>query len=799
MRNSKTRSLCRRTFFFLCLPLVFLIAFQPIAQAQVPIPEDLPIDPGVLKNASPAELMNLLKDYNQPGKNKQGKDIRQQNTIQKNTTEKDTLQPEYNKSSQASPDSVYGSSLFHNSQILQLTELSTPPPDYIIGVGDHIIVSLWGGADLEQDYLVGRDGAIFPEGLGKITVQGFTFANARSIIFQRFRKVIPSSTNISVTLGQPRSIVVQVSGNVEKPGPVVVSAFTNALNIVALAGGVTEYGNLRNILISRNGILIDSIDVYKYLSTGDFGKHLYLENNDFIIVPFYDKKVLASGQFKRPMYYQLKQGEGLAELLTYTGGITSSAYASGGIIIRNENEKQTIKTLDLHAAMQPRPGRQGSEPLYDGDVIVINPINQGISNKVIVKGEVAYPNVYEVKPGDRLFDIINRAGGITPNSLLDRAYVFKGSGDSTNVMSQRIDINLFDLNKNADSKNNIPIEPNDVIEIFNKNQFADRSSVSIDGEVRNPGTFQRYGGMTLKDLLYFAKGLKPSAQYGSIVVSSIVEIDSVNKRLVPVPVSERIYAVDENLSLDSVTEQVKLKPFDQVIVRKNPDFRLQQNIFVEGQVIYPGPYARLNEKETLSSFIKRSGGLKENSYAGGAVIYRMGENYSGGFNPSLFQKKYIADSTGRIIDSTIQSQFGTLSIDLDKALREPGSKYDMILQTGDVVYIPPVNPTVTVQGNVQSQLKMYFDQEHTRLLYYIDKAGGYGIRPWKKRIYITYADGKSRRTKSFAFIHFYPRVKTGSTIIVPQRPENKGFSSALTQGVVAAIPVALIYLLTQIK
>src|SRR5690606_29167045 len=237
----------------------------------------------------------------------------------------------------------------HDRQIVELTSLSTPPEDYPIGVGDHIVVSLWGGADFEQDYIVARGGSIFPQGLGKITVQGLTFVNARAIIYDRFRRVIPPTTNISVTLGQPRSIVVQTSGNVENPGPIVVSAFTNAMNVVALAGGITEFGNLRSILISRNGKIIDTVDVYKYLNTGDFGRHLYLENNDFIIVPFYDKKVLASGQFKRPMYYQLKKDEGVLSLLKYSGGFTPDAYASGGIIIRNVNEKQTIKTINLNA------------------------------------------------------------------------------------------------------------------------------------------------------------------------------------------------------------------------------------------------------------------------------------------------------------------------------------------------------------------------------------------------------------------------------------------------------------------
>ena len=249
--------------------LIFFILLSSIyseeVYAQVPTETpDLPIDPNALKNASSSELQNYLKDFNQPIQ-KAGEDIHKgllqsdKNLINKDSTKKDNF-----KRNLADPSGVFGADLFQNSQVMELTQLSTPPLDYPIGVGDHIVVTLWGGADFEQDYVVARDGSIFPQGLGKITVQGLTFNNAKAIIYDRFKRVIPASTNISVTLGQPRSIVVQASGNVNNPGPLVVSAFTNALNVVALAGGVSQYGNLRNILISRNGRIIDSIDVYKY-------------------------------------------------------------------------------------------------------------------------------------------------------------------------------------------------------------------------------------------------------------------------------------------------------------------------------------------------------------------------------------------------------------------------------------------------------------------------------------------------------------------------------------------------------
>jgi protein involved in polysaccharide export with SLBB domain len=786
----------------LCVLLLlasFIVLFTSVNScAQGTDLPDLPIDPNALKNATPSDLQNFLKDNNNNPQPKAGEDLhktindlKNKNVIVKDSTQKDSF-----KKSVYNPAEVYGSDLFKNNQIMELSELSTPPLDYPIGVGDHIVVSLWGGADFEETYEVARDGSIFPQGLGKITVQGLTFDNAKKIIYDRFRKVIPHSTNVSVTMGQPRTIVVQVSGEIESPGPQVVSAFTNALNVIALAGGVTKFGNMRNILISRSGRIIDSVDVYKYLTSGDFGKHLYLENNDFVIVPFFDKEVLASGQFKRPMYYQLKKNEGMLALLKYSGGFSTEAYRSGGEIIRNVNEKQTIKSVNFNAIGLKANGEITDESLYDGDVVVVNPINSGLINKVIVKGEVAYPNVYEIRKGDRLFDVINRAGGVTPNSYVDRAYVYKGAGDSTNLKSDKIVVSLSDLNKNVNSSYNIPIESNDVIEVFNRNQFSDRQYVTIEGEVRKPGKYQRFGGMSLKDLLYFADGLKPSAEFGMIVVSSIVDVDSSQRGIKPTKTIINTYSIKTNLELDSVTENVRLRPYDQVFIRKNPTFHLQQNVKIEGQVKYPGTYSKLDNNEHLSSFIERAGGLKENSNIDGAVLYRLPQR-KGNASESNGEPNLIKDSLGKIMDSASDGT-EAVSIDLDKALKNKDSKYDMVLREGDIIYIPETNPVVSVKGAVQSELKIYFDKEHNNLGYYIDKAGGFGIRPWRKRIYVTYANGRSRRTHNFGFFHFYPKVEAGSVVIVPSRPEGKSFGEFATQAFVTSLPLVLAFLITRL-
>jgi protein involved in polysaccharide export with SLBB domain len=762
-------------------------SFSSFAQTDLQT-NDPQLDPSLLKTGGRSNLQSMLKDKNQGTGSDMHKGASNQRDLKR---KRDSLSGLNTAATANTINDTYGSNLFRNAAIMELSELSTPPLDYPIGVGDHIVVSLWGGADFENDYIVARDGSIFPQNLGKITVQGLMFENARNIIIQRFKKVIPASTNVSVTMGQPRSIVVNVSGEVTNPGPVVVSAFTNALNVIASSGGLNEYGNMRNILIKRNNKIIDSLDVYKYLTTGDFGSHLYLENNDFVIVSFYDKKVFASGQFKRPMHYQLKKNEGLKDLVRYAGGLTSEAYGSSAAIIRNVNEKQQIKNINLN-------DNKTGDQLLDGDMVVISPINKGLQNKVILKGEVAYPNSYELKTGDRLFDVINRAGGLTPNAYLQRAFIYKKAGDSTILKNDKVTVDLKDLNKNSENANNVFLEPNDVIEIFNVNQFTEKQTVSIQGEVRNPKTVQRYGGLTLRDLIVMANGMKPSAEFGRVEVSSIVDIDSAQKGLKPTKTVVRVYNITENLELDSSAQGVLLKPYDQVFVRKNPVFELQQNIEMQGQLKYPGTYPKLDRNETISSFLDRAGGFKENANIGGAILYRN-KNIGQKANPyfKLPSTKYIKDSTGTIVDSVVFSPEEPISIDLYNAMKYKGSKYDFILQEGDVLFVPEINPVVSVKGAVQSPLKIYFDKQHTNLAYYIDKAGGYGAKPWRKRIYVTYADGRSRRTKNFGFFHFYPRVEEGSIVVVPIKPEGKTATDFVQQLLVTAIPIFLAYILTR--
>jgi len=786
-----------KKYTVLLISITFL-SFSVIGQTTQPTPQNLQeLLPGVdPTQMSKAGFDSYFKDNN---KSKTGTDRSKENSAaakrpENKKLEKDSTLNDDIKKGYYNPEQTYGSNVFQNTAIYDIAELSTPPLDYPIGVGDHIIVALWGGGEYQEDYIVARDGAIFPNSLGKITVQGLTFENARSLIYARFKSVVPATTNIQITLGQPRTISVNVGGEVENPGPVTVSAFSNAYNIIGLAGGISEFGNLRDIQVKRNGKIIETIDVYKYLASGEMGNRIYLQNNDFVFVNNEVIKVFATGQFKRPMYYQLKKDEGIKALMKYSGGLTSDAFASGIKVIRTENENQVIHDVNATAIIKLK---DQDYPLIDGDIIKANLIKSGITNKIELKGPVKYPGLYELRNNDRLFDVINRAGGITKDTYLSRAYIFRGAGDSTNIKSDRLEINLSDFQNNSESStNNIALSPNDIIQLFSNSEFGEQQFVDIYGEVRKEGHVRKYGGMTLQDLIYLSGGLKQSAEYGRLEISSIVDIDSAKRGLKSTRNLVKSYAIQSNLELDTAASKILLKPYDQIFVRKNPTFELQENVQILGLVKYAGYYPRLNKYEKLSSYIKRAGGILENANVGGAILYRK--------KVDLFREKILykpkLDSAGKVIkDSTIINLEEPVSIDLYKALKYKDSKNDIILQENDVVFVPEINPFITIKGVVQSPLKITFDDEHTDLSYYIDKAGGYGIRPWRKRVYVTYANGKSRRTRNFLFIHSYPSVEEGSTITVPQKPANQELNSLITTSVSTAITLIITYLVLKIK
>ncbi|MBL7773998.1 MAG: SLBB domain-containing protein [Chitinophagaceae bacterium] len=656
---------------------------------------------------------------------------------------------------------IYGANFFRNNVFELSDKLSNAPPmDYRLGPGDELILSIWGDAELQASFTIANDGSIFPNKVGKIHLNGLTFEEASQLITARFRKVIPNNSHVDIQMGRSRLIRITIEGEVEKPGTYSISAFNTAVNALFKAGGLTELGNLRKIEVKRQGRTIEVIDLYEYLQKGKFAEEFYLEDNDYIYVDVYEKLVQAEGNFKRPMFYQLTSEEGLYDLVQLAGGPSFNARKS----------QIQIKTIALEEEHYINiPGYQildkNSEDDYvlkDGDVITLKPVNTGLQNIVRIEGAVNYPDEYEVKQGERLKQILDRAGGLKSDAYLPKAFVFRGQNQ---LESNAIKLDLRDLE--AGSRSNILIQKGDKIKILSNSSFDEKFKIAVRGYVRKPGDFAFHNNLTLKDLLLLAGGLTLDAENGRIEISNIV--DSLDKYTLSNSngANIKIISINANLEIDEVSEKIIIKPMDRIYVRKKAEFLPMNRVVVAGEVSYPGEYV-FNKNERIAAVVKRAGGLNDNAFANGAKLYRKG--------------------TGIIV------------IDLPMAIKNPDSKYDLVLSDSDVLVIPTINDIVSLRGEVQSQVNVKFDKDNQSIKYYIASAGGFGNDPWKNRINVKYQNGRIKSTKTFLGVRRYPKIKEGCTIVVPRKPvkvNKTKFSEVLTYALSTLTTLATLVVLAK--
>ncbi|MBK7587300.1 MAG: SLBB domain-containing protein [Bacteroidetes bacterium] len=654
---------------------------------------------------------------------------------------------------------VYGADFFNNNSFdLSDKAPSAPPLDYRLGPGDELIVALWNAGELQKSYTIAKDGSIFPQLVGKIYVQGMTLDAASKLIATKFKKIVPNNTSVDVQLGKSRTIRVTIVGEVRKPGTYTISAFNTALNALFKAGGITEIGTLRKIEIQRDGRTVDEIDLYKYLEKNSQNTEYYLEDNDFIRVGIFEKKVSAAGEFKRPMYYQLKEEETLYDLIQLSGGPRFNARNSMIHIKTVGNEQEKLINLDGKRFIDA----QGDADLVlkDGDVVTIKPINEGLMNTVKIEGGVNYPDDYEFKDGDRLSDLLVRAGGVSSNAYLPRAYVFRGSNT---LESNAIKIDISDLKKDGD----IHLQSGDRVKILSQKDFEQQYQIEVLGYVRKPGKVTYYKNLKLKDALLLSGGLRLDAENGRIEISNIV--DSVNNFTIETNGSNiKIVSINSNLEIDEASDNILLKPLDRVYVRRKSEFLTQEKVTILGEVAYPGEYVLVDENEKLSSLVKRCGGINKTAFAEGAKLNR--------------------------------SNVGPVVIDLPAAIERKNSKQDIILRDNDIIIVPPMNDIVSVRGEVQQPVNIKYDKDNTDIGYYVNSAGGYGERPWRSRVNVKYLSGRIKNTKNFLFFHFYPKVKPGSIVTVPRKPtkENRTkFSELFTYSLSAVTTLATLLVLSK--
>jgi polysaccharide biosynthesis/export protein len=634
-------------------------------------------------------------------------------------------------------NTIYGQSFLNSGVNLQYADqnnYTTPPASYKVGPGDELIINVWGTSELQETYKVGKDGAIYPSLCGRINVGGLSFAAARQIISGRLRSALSEGSKVDVQLAGGRYIKVTVLGEVNTPGTFTMSAFNTAYNAITRAGGVTDLANLREIQIKRNGITINTLDLYEFLNSGDFAD-AYLEDGDMVMLGVYDKKVKAEGKFKRPMYYLLKQEEDLSDLIRYSGGPTYDARFSNIQVQSVVDEQPVIYSINL----KEKDAENYTVALREGDVVRIKLINIDVMNKVMVSGAVTYPDEYQVEAGDKLLTLLKKAGGILPTALDASVFVYRGD---SNANGQTIKVDLRNI-ESENSSDNIELFPYDSVVVIDKAQLQKRYQVEIIGAVNRPGIYSFSKGMTVRDLITLCGGFAIDAESERIEISRVIEkivnnyeyaeVKGGNIELQKLVVNPNVEQVDSSALL--------LRPMDKVFVRTKAAMLTNRLVNIQGEVFYPGKYPLLYQGETLSSLIQRAGGLRPTAYIDGLQFLR--------------------------------ASVGAIAINLKNNSDTLAGFKNIMLEEQDDIFIPQKRTLVAVVGEVQNTINLLADPSITNLEYYISAAGGYGAQPWKDKIYVQYPNGISKSTRKFLFGRVYPKVTPGCLIMVPRKPDPK--------------------------
>lgn len=640
---------------------------------------------------------------------------------------------------------VWGQDFFRNGSVDLFDKVPNAKvsDNYIIGVGDQLTISVWGYAYYNSNFTVNEEGYITTIEVGRIYVKGLTYSAARQLLRQRFASAFDLvNSKFDVALTYSKTIKVNIVGEVVNPGSYNISSLNTAFNALVAAGGVTDIGSVRDIQVKRNGKIIKTLDVYQFLMNPGSTDDTYLESNDYIIVNGIGRVVDVMGEINSPMKYELIKGENLNELITYAGGLKSTAYKRNVTIYRYYQNENIVLDINLDSLERERINFN----LLDGDKITFARIPEVVENIVTIQGSCRFPGNYQLTEGMRIYDLITKAKGLTYEAYTDRAYLIRKNDKLNDIY---VPFDLGEVLENPNSPFNFELTKFDIIDIFSKQEFRETFTVTVQGSVKTPGSFPYYEKMTLKDLLYYAGGLRVEAANSRIEVSRIVNFNEASNDNEPTRVVIQSVTIGKLLELDDAANTFQLQPYDQVFVRNTPEFEYQKNVSILGEVKYPGTYTLTSRTETLADLIERAGGLSQWAYAEGATMNR-------------------SDVTSTLVF-------------LHKALENPESKYNYVLREGDVVTVPKQGDLVALKGEIRypfvgdpGNVVVPFEKGRSAR-HYIRKYGkNFGDNAKRSETYIIEPNGYVRRTHNFLFIHFYPRVKVkGCQVVVPAKPEEK--------------------------
>ncbi|MBS1578865.1 MAG: SLBB domain-containing protein [Bacteroidetes bacterium] len=684
---------------------------------------------------------------------------------------------------------IFGAELFNNSNLTFEPNLKIPTPrNYVLGVGDVIAIDVFGYSDAKYSLRVNEEGLVRIPYVSPLKVTGLTFDDAQKKITQSLSKVYPEiltgKTSVQVSLGQIRTIRVTLIGEITKPGTYFLSSLSSIANALYVSGGPNENGSFRSIDLIRNGKKITTFDLYDFLLKGDLTNNRRLEDDDIVKVNPYTKRVELTGAIKRKAIYETKNGETLGSVIDFAGGFADGAYKEFFTVTRMGDKEKEIINITKN--------NYPSFELKSGDIIIVDSITNRFTNRVSINGSVFHPGNYALDNGTtKLSQLIAKAG------LKEEAYLKRGliKRLQDNFMPQAIDFNVADI---INGKNDLDLRREDSIKIYSIFELQENYNIIVQGEVNTPGIYDYADSMKLQDALIIAGGLKDGATDKKIEISRRIKMG--------MAADSNAYAIVESFSLDEYnSRKTTLKPFDVITVRKDPLYKDQKIVTIQGEVQYPGKYILQNSKETMTDLITRAGGLKSSAYVSSAILLR--NSYRDNLERQLAESKaYYTTSQSR--DSTTKDIFYAeiktprqiVNIHLEKALAAPHGIDDIAIEEGDILKIPQYKGTVQTIGGVYVPRKINFNNELS-FSDAISESGGFLTNAAKRKVFVQYPNGEVKKSHSFLFFRSYPKLKPGSEIFIPLKPERKPMSTGEIIGISSALAgmASIIYGIINLK
>lgn len=655
---------------------------------------------------------------------------------------------------------IFGHDIFNNEALSFEPNMNiATPADYRLGPGDAVAIEIYGASQQSIDATITPDGYVTIEGFGPIQISGLTVSQANARLRAQLSTRYADS-QVRLSVGQTRTILVNVMGEVNAPGTYTLSAFSTVFNALYMAGGINDIGTLRNIKVYRNNRLVSTVDVYDFILNGKATGNVKLTDNDVIIVGAYDCLVNATGRVKRPMFYEMKTDESLSALLKYAGGFTGDALKTSVRITRKSGSLYSVHTVNEFDF--------GTFHMADGDSLWVDSIVARYSNMAEIKGAVFHPGTYQIDGKiSSVRALIEAAGGISEDAFITRAVMHRMKEDRTlEVLS--VDVHGIMEGTSPD----VPLRNEDVLWIASRKETIEPPTLTIHGEVHYPGIYRYASNETVEDFILQAGGPTDAA--------SMIKVDVARRIIDPYATESQdtvarhfSFAIKDGFVIDG-TEAFHLEPFDEVYVRKSPGYLPQQNVSIEGEVLFEGTYTLTKKSERLSEIVKRAGGLTKTAYPSGARLIRQRTAEELARQESLrIAAKRSSGKDSIDVSRLDMSASYPVGIELDKALASPGSDADIVLREGDRIIVPEYSGTVKINGEVMYPNTTSF-VDGKGLKYYINQAGGFGDNAKKRHTYIIYMNG----TVAKADRKHKPRP--GCEIVVPTKQRGTKLSTAET-------------------